>query len=538
MPVPSDRRGKGIHASEAGGFGGAALRAVVEDDLADRIFMFCLRRLSPLRRRALARHTDQRGGSIRSPTVNRVFSMRRVVGVLVSGLVLAHGAAAGRSVDDTVSVSLRSALERALRVSPDLEAARAQVAFAEARRSEADASRFLTEFTATTGHSVLPGVTNPNGVPENELYLDPDVRNDWGRWSPYNQLEISALQPLYSFGEVSGYQQAARHGVDVEHASRETKELQVALRVGEMYYSLLLANELYDLAERTRDVVDRATEELEGLLDRGEADDADLFQLQITMQEFNQRVVEVAQNRLTARAALTRQLLLPEGTFVRTESSELRPLDHEVKELDFYMSAAAAYRPELAQARAGLAARSALVQVAHSMYYPKLFVGVSSNTRYTASRPRQRNPFIGNPYLGSGLVAGLGLRLQLNFPRTRARVAQAEAEREAVRAQLLGAEQLILFEVEKAYRDVVTAKAALEARDKALTLSKEWLRVEYINFDLDLGSTENLVKAVRENLELEARYFDAVFRHNMAVLRLLSAAGLLRQDAEIGTFVE
>ena len=101
-----------------------------------------------------------------------------------------------------------------------------------------------------------------------------------------------------------------------------------------------------------------------------------------------------------------------------------------------------------------------------------------------------------------------------------------------------GAEQLILFEVEKAYRDLTVAQTALAAQDSSLTISKEWLRVEYINFDLDLGDTENLIKAVQANLELEARYFEAVQRYNMAVLRLMNAVGILVQRVESGTLVE
>lgn len=454
--------------------------------------------------------------------------------VLLVAPLLARPAAA----QDTLKVTLASVLDRALDVSPDIDQARAQLAFAEARRSVARASRFLTEFAATSGHAVAPGIENPNGTPLDALYLDPDVRNDWENVRPYNQVEVRLIQPLYTWGELDGSIEAARHGVDVEAAAVDGTELDVALRAAELYYNVLLTDELFRLAERTRDVVDRASAELESLLEAGQADDADVFQLQITRQEFNQRVVEVTQSRRTARAALARQLLLPEGVAVSPEADLLSPLAFDPGELDGYFDLALAHRPELAQARAGLAARDALVRVARSDYYPKLFVGVTGIQRYAAGRPRQRNPFIANPFLGSGIETGVGLRLHLNFMQTRARVEQSVAEREEVRAQLTGAQQLILFEVEKAYRDLIIAQAGLEARDEALRISKEWLRVEYINFDLDLGDTENLVKAVRENLELEARYFEAVHRYNLSVLRLLDAAGVLAGRFESGTLLE
>ena len=74
--------------------------------------------------------------------------------------------------------------------------------------------------------------------------------------------------------------------------------------------------------------------------------------------------------------------------------------------------------------------------------------------------------------------------------------------------------------------------------DSSLAITKEWLRVETINFDLGFGDTDNLIKAVQANLETEARYLDAVRQYNLAVLRLLAAAGLLTEKLLAGTLTE
>ena len=66
----------------------------------------------------------------------------------------------------------------------------------------------------------------------------------------------------------------------------------------------------------------------------------------------------------------------------------------------------------------------------------------------------------------------------------------------------------------------------------------EWLRVEQINFDLGFGDTENLIEAVRANLEAEARYFEAVQQYNTAVLRLFDATGTLTQRIRDGMLLE
>lgn len=444
------------------------------------------------------------------------------------------------ALPDTVRVTLQSVLERALTVSPDLGEVRAGQAYAEARSRLARSSRFLTEFNATTAHAVAPGLDNPNGVPDDELYLDPDVRNDFEDLQPFSQLEVEVLQPIYTWGELGGNIRAARHGVEVEEAAVHGKELEVALRSAEFYYNVLLTNELYRLAERTRSVVDQAKNEIDRLIEEGDesVDEADRYEVYITEQEFNRRVVEVTENRITARVALSRQMILPEGTVVAPENDVLAPLPFMLEPLDRYLDLAVENRPELAQGRAGLAARDALVRVARSDYFPKLFFGFSTTFSYTPGRTRQPNPFISDAFRRSSARTGFGFRQKLNFAQSRARVDQARAEREEVRHQLEGAQQLILFEVEKAYRDLVVAQAALAAQDSSLTISKEWLRVEYINFDLDLGDTENLVRAVRSNLELEARYYEAVHRYNMSVLRLLDTVGILVRYVQTGTLVE
>ncbi len=460
--------------------------------------------------------------------------------LVLAGLLLLLTAHVATAQTDTVQVNLQAVLERALDVSPDLGEVRADRDFADARSRLARSSRYFTEVQLTTAHAIAPGLTNPNGVPTEELYLDPDVRNDYRSWQPFTQAEVELIQPLYTWGELGGSIQAAQHGVDVEEAAVDRKELEVALRAAELYYNVLLTNELARLATRAGDIVDQAKDEIVRLLEEGaeDVDEADRYQVEMTEWEFRRRVVEVTENQITAQVALRRQMILPEDAAVVPASDALTPLPHVPEPLDRYFDIAMDNRPELAQARAGLAARDALVRVARSHFYPKLFFGFSTGFSYTPSRERQRNPFISDGFRKSTARTGFGFRQKLNFAQTRARVDQARAEREQVRHQMEGAEQLILFEVEKAYRDLTVAQAALTAQDSSLAISKKWLRVEYINFDLDLGDTENLIKAVQANLEAEARYFEAVHRYNMAVLRLMNAVGILVRRVESGTLVE
>lgn len=443
------------------------------------------------------------------------------------------------SSQEAYSISLERAMNRSLEISPEVGAADAKAAFARARYSLARSFRFLTEFTATSAHAFAPAIDNPNDTPVDRLYLDPDVRNDWDDLTPFNRVEFEAIQPLWTWGELGSTIDAASAGWELEKENRRETEFDVASRTAELYYGMLLADALGRLTREAGDMVEQAKEEIDRLLEEGDAgvDYADLFQVEITEQEFLQRVVEVEESRILARVAMSRQLFLPEGQQVEPESSSLEPIGLEILALEDYQQMALMDRPEMGQANAGLAARISLLEVARSDLYPKLFLGVDGRWSYAADRHRQRNPYVSDPFLSRSVRTGLALRLNLNFAQTRAKIRQAEAEREEARHLGDAARQLILFEVEETWRKVIIAQAAVDAREEALLISKRWLRDEQINFDLDLGDTENLVKAVRDNLTLQAQREEAVHDYNVAVVRLLKRSGMLIRALESGMLV-
>ena len=140
--------------------------------------------------------------------------------------------------------------------------------------------------------------------------------------SPFTRIEGEAIQPVYTWGELSQNIRAAKFGVEVEVGALRTKEAEIALRTGELYTAVLLSEELFRLTDRIGDVLAQAKGEIQRLLEEGaeDVDDADLFQVEISEQEFFRRVVEVNQRRETARMALRRQLVVPDEVALYTGS--------------------------------------------------------------------------------------------------------------------------------------------------------------------------------------------------------------------------
>lgn len=465
--------------------------------------------------------------------------MRRLLFCLLIAVAPWPAEAEAQTPADTIRVDLQGAIRMALADSPEVAIEEAGVDFARARLQQALAARYATSFTLTTAHALAPALDIPEVAPpaRDALYLDPRVRDDWASPRPYNQVDIELLQPLVTWGELSGSIRAARAGVEVERAAAAATAGEVALRTGELVQGLAAANELVRLAAEAEDVLDQARRELTRLLDDGDPDvsDADLFQLRLFEQELRSRRVEAEERRALAASALARQLRVP-GAAVQVPL--LEPIGVRAEPLEAGQAQALGARSEIQQAAAGVRARQALLEVARSDLYPKLFAGATFSGRYAAGRERQPSPFITDPYLGAGLRAGVGIRQNLSFLQTRARVAQAAAQLNEVRFQQEAAEQFVLFQTEEAYRNLTIAAANLEARTEAMGIAGEWLRTEQINFDLGLGEVRELVAAAQADLETRLRHVDAVRAYNVALLRLAAARGTLARDATTGTLFD
>ena len=433
----------------------------------------------------------------------------------------------------TGQTTLDSLITAALQVSPDLQASWARAEGSLAQVAEARAARTLPGLSFSTVQSVAPTITNPNDVPNEARYLDPEVRNDWTNLSPYLYAEMSAVQPIYTWGALQRTMDAATAAVDLAEAQHNEARDDVALRTGRLYFGMLAARDLTDLAQEAARLVGQAKSELQRMLDEGsdEVDDADLFEALITEQEIAAQAVEADEQRQLLENWLGRQVSLdPSVRF--TVPAKLAPVARITTALEDLQRLGLSTRSELAQASSALDARMAQADVARALTRPQLFVGLSANYGAAANRDWVPNPYVSDPFLRRSVRVGFGIRQSLDFDGNKARIDRARARVAEVSAIQRAAEQVVLAEVEEAYRSVLIADETLTRREEALTLSKEWLRTEQINFDLMLGDIANLVKAVKANLELRAAHIEAIQQYNQRVLALYHATGTLAEQAE------
>lgn len=435
---------------------------------------------------------------------------------------------------DTLRFSYHDFINQGLEHSSVLKAENRSVDLAQNRLKRAKQNRILPSISLNTAHGLIPGVYSPSGFSDGQLYLDPNLENDWEDWAVFTQGEITALQPLVTWGAISNAIQAARSGAEAALYEYKIEEEKYLAQLVELYYSRLFAMELERLIENARSTLNQAERQLESMREEGDPDldEADVYQFYIFKYEFESQVDEVRENTRFLNEAWKLALGIDQNVTLLPEKNFLDPFQEEINDISFYEQQALLSRNELqglgAAERAAVAGR----EVAQAAFYPTLFLGLNARLAYTPNRPRQTNPFIRNSTNYQTLSFGFTFRQNLNFAQNRNQLQRSDLQVRQVREFKDAAADGIRLEVNDRYRDVRIAESRMRNMRGAYSVSNEWLRNEQIDYDLGFGDVKNLVDAVKKNLELEVTYKQRIHEYNLRVARLWQASGLPLSDLE------
>ncbi len=433
---------------------------------------------------------------------------------------------------DTLRYSLSEFIEAGLENSSLINAQKREIELAQNRVFRAQSQRILPRVNLNTAHGLIPGVTSPSGTPSNQLYLDPNLENDWENWAVFTQAEITALQPIYTWGAIGNAVKAAREGAEAVIHQVEAEKNAYKLQLAELYYSRLLSVELHRLiSQAQRDLVD-AEKQLEEMRDSGDhnLEEADFFQFYIFTHEFAAQADEVYQNLIFSNEVWKLALGITGDVVLLPNENFLDPLPQPINAVTFYEQSALENRPELKGLASAQRAARAGKEAIEAGYYPSLFLGLQARGAYTPNRPRQTNPFIRNTTNYGSVSFGFSFQQNLNVVQIRNQAQRSQIQIRQLEDFEYAAQDGIMLEIRDQYRALMIAESRMRNIRKAFDVSNEWLRMEQIDYDLGFADAKNLVDALRNKFEFEANYLNRVHDYNTRKIRLWNSTGLPIQN--------
>ena len=419
-----------------------------------------------------------------------------------------------------VILNLDQCVKKAVEISPEIGETRYDEEVFKSKKLQADSAVYpQIEILAAAGPS-----TRARG----DQVFSPDNSTRPTINGIFGSADVKLIQPIYTFGKISSYQEAASSGMKVAAAGVGKKTSALILRTKELYYSLLLAKDMRNLVLEIRDELVDSIKKLERQLELGSpwAEEVHLYKLKAFLGEVEKSLNEADKGIALAKDALMTSIGLPGGTQFDIADPSLTPENKMPEDVKDYIKHAFDLRPEFIQLREGLNAKNALINAEKSNFYPQLFAGLAASIADATNRDRVTNPFIYDYFNHSYGAAFLGLKWSIDFGITKGKVKEAEAEYYKLVEKKRFADEAIPLEVRKAYLDMEEAKKNIPETEDAYKNAKRWLVTATANFDLGVGEAKEIGDAALAYAQIKADYLRSLYNHKIASANLLYATGM------------
>lgn len=422
---------------------------------------------------------------------------------------LSIGSAQARTLD------LKQCIRLALQQNPEMEVADISIEGAAEKKNEAN----------KIGYPIFDYEYNLAPAPKDTTRALDSFGS--GEITPFNRVKIGVGVPLHTFGKVKTGKALADVGTKAERLKKDQKKADIVLKVKQLYYGILLGDEVRGLLRSGYDGVNGEIKKRE---DKGGTDPNELLKLKLFRAEMDRRIHETDKKQMLAKEALAVQMGLKSATLFEVASEKLSPLQSRIRTYEEYKSQALESRPDLKLLDAGRDAKAKQVTLEKRLMTPNIGLGGffemgrAPNVVETANTDDFNDPF-------NFTRAGIGLQLKgnLDFHNSKTKIKQANIELKKIDVQKQFAREGIALEVREAYLDVQNTKLDVERAEETGKISRQLLFMTQSNMDIGIGDSKDLIDALTAFLQTRGQYFEAVFNYNVAVAKLEQKIGVVPQ---------
>jgi len=453
-----------------------------------------------------------------------------LITILMAGaLIIPHhmAQAAEDSPENKMLLGVDECVRLALKSAPELGEAQADIDLTTSKLDEASFHRF-PQLEVTSLFGPAPQAQRSDISP----FIATDKSTSLSRLTWFTSADATIIQPLYTFGKISENMKAATHGIEVDRSRKKQRSNEVALKVHEYYYGLLLAREMKELVLEVQESLAKARAKAKMLFDQGSdsVEELDLYKLDAFSGEVLKYLEEAEKSERLALAALKTRIGLPIGAQMDIRSKRLIIVDVFTPDFETFVETARTKRPEYRQISEGLKARAALVEASKANYYPDIFLGGLLSWAYAENRDRINNPYINDQFKHFNAGIALGARWKLDFGITGAKVSAEQAQYNRLLATREFAEANIPLQIKKYYLELKEAERSADATKSAYTNSKKWAITALANFDFGVGPAKEIFEAYQAYARMRAAYFQSLYNYRIAWANLNYATGETPQE--------
>ena len=340
-----------------------------------------------------------------------------------------------------------------------------------------------------------------------------DISHDSYRW--VTNLSVPVLT---GFALISSYE-LAKLGIDQSKIEVALGELDLALRVKQAYFNILIADKAVDVAEK--DVTSRKSnaDVARNFYEVGMIPVNDLLQAEVEWADAQQTLVKVQNSARVARSAFN--VILAREVSAPVDVEDILDYKPEVGKFEDFVEKALEQRPEIKAVEIAILQSDQQIRLAKSGYYPTVSISgeytkqgdsldVSGSDRHV---PRDLSA---GAYLSWTLFEGGKTHYSTREKESLKRelMETQRALRDSITLEL----KTVLLDLETSEKNIPTTRQAVEQGEENLRVSEERYKAQVTTITEVLDAQTRLSRA-------RVNYFMAFYDHNLAKARLLRAVG-------------
>lgn len=432
---------------------------------------------------------------------------------LVIALVLIPALAAA----DPPKLTLEQVIAKAI-ANPRVQMAQDDLDAAQARVGEADAA-LLPRIKGTAFGTISPDIRCVDPAMQ---CTETEPKNFALKFDGFfGGAQLDLTQPLFTFGKISHARSAARAGLDAQQALANEAAGDAAADAAKAYWGLKLARELGYMLE---DGIETITKAQANFNDRKDVTIQDRQRVAVLLAEAKAQRADAAQAEAQALAGLR---AITNTADADIDDAELVAIDQPMLDAA-HVADAAKRRPQSLAAESGARAADELAKSQSAYYFPDLALVGSAFISRAQGVTDPPSAFFNDPYNRSGVGVVLALQWQLEPWTVKARTDRARAEAHKMKAQSTLAALGASYDAQTATSEAKAAKDKVAATTDGEKAARAWLASVLQNEAIGTAEAKDLADAYIAWFQMKARWAQAVYQWNVAVVRVGRATGEFR----------
>lgn len=420
-------------------------------------------------------------------------------------------------------LSLRQAIDRALKENPEGTAARADVKAAVAGASEARTALLPSiNFTEDISRGNDPVYVFGTRLRQQRFAQGDFALNSLNRPTPIGNFatRFSGQWMLFNWFGTQNRIRHARFAADSAASMSDEANQVIVLRVVHAYQSVLYAERCVDVSRHEQTTAEALLADAKTKVRAGLAVDSDMLAAQVNLSERQQALIGAEGDTDVAWSELETAM----GVHTNSPRQVLQPIQARsfpTGDLADDIASALKARPDLKALRQQTSAYVATVKSAKGSFAPT----VSTYGNWEMDKAS----FAGDG--SNNWVAGVQLNLDILPFAKRAQLAQAQAAQQKSEAQERAQEQQIRLAVNRAWTEHRTAERIVATAQMSVEQSSESLRILRNRYKAGLATMTDLLRAEDAGQRSQSNYWRAVYGNAVAYAVLMYSTGTLTPDS-------